>query len=51
MNELTSDDIEEYLGDPRSATAEKGKALWEAVVSNGVEFIEAMRRFTGAHRD
>jgi creatinine amidohydrolase len=37
-----------HLGDPTAATADKGKALWEAVVSNGVEFIQAMRRFSGA---
>ena len=40
-----------HHGDPRAASVEKGKALWEAIVSNGVEFIEAMRRFRGAHRD
>ena len=37
-----------HVGDPREANVEKGQALWEAVVSNGVEFIEDMRRFTGA---
>ena len=37
-----------HLGDPTAATVEKGEALWEAVVSNGVEFIETMRTFTGA---
>ena len=40
-----------HHGDPRAATVEKGKLLWETVVSNGVEFIEAMRKFSGAHTD
>jgi len=39
-----------HIGDPTAATVEKGKALWEAVVSNGVEFIEAMRKFAGARK-
>lgn len=39
-----------HVGDPTAASVDKGKALWEAVVSNGVEFIEAMRKFTGARR-
>ncbi len=40
-----------HHGDPRAATAEKGRALWDAIVGNAVEFIDAMRRFKGAHRD
>lgn len=37
-----------HHGDPTAASADKGKLLWEAVVSNGVRFIEDMRRFSGA---
>ena len=40
-----------HHGDPRAATAEKGRILWEAIVGNAVEFIDAMRKFTGARRD
>ena len=36
-----------HHGDPTAASAEKGAALFEAVVANGVRFIEAMRRHTG----
>lgn len=39
-----------HVGDPTAASVEKGKALWEAVVSNGVEFIDAMRKFAGARK-
>jgi creatinine amidohydrolase len=35
-----------HVGDPTAASAEKGKAVWEAVVSNGVKFIDTMRKFT-----
>jgi creatinine amidohydrolase len=38
-----------HHGDPTEASVEKGQALWDAVVANGVEFIEAMRAFDGAH--
>lgn len=41
---------EGHLGDPTAASVEKGEALWEAVVANGVEFVEAMRDFSGPHR-
>jgi creatinine amidohydrolase len=37
-----------HWGDPTAATSEKGKALFESVVANGVAFIESMRRFQGA---
>ncbi len=37
-----------HHGDPTAASAEKGKIIWEAVVSNAVSFIEDMRRFSGA---
>ncbi|HTK29267.1 MAG TPA: creatininase family protein [Vicinamibacterales bacterium] len=37
-----------HHGDPTEATVEKGQALWDAVIANGVAFIEAMRRFSGA---
>ncbi|HEY0876720.1 MAG TPA: creatininase family protein [Vicinamibacterales bacterium] len=40
-----------HLGDPCAATAEKGAALWQAIVNNGVEFIEDMRRFKGARHE
>ena len=39
-----------HVGDPTAASVEKGQALWEAVVSHGVEFIDAMRKFTGARK-
>lgn len=37
-----------HLGDPPAASVEKAQVLWNAVVNNSVEFIEDMRRFTGA---
>jgi len=37
-----------HHGDPTAATVEKGRALWDAVVTNGAAFIEAMRSFDGA---
>ena len=40
-----------HHGDPTRASEEKGKELLEAVVANGVEFIEYMRKFTGARED
>ncbi len=40
-----------HVGDPTSASMEKGKALWEAVVTNAVKFIEDMRKYTGARKD
>jgi creatinine amidohydrolase len=40
-----------HVGDPREASIEKGQAIWDAVVNNGVEFIEDMRRFTGARHE
>ena len=40
-----------HHGDPTHATVEKGEALWDAVVRNGVTFIDAMRAFSGASHD
>jgi creatinine amidohydrolase len=37
-----------HHGDPTAATVEKGRALWDAVVTNGVAFIHSMRNFRGA---
>jgi creatinine amidohydrolase len=37
-----------HHGDPTEATVQKGQALWDAIIANGVEFIEAMRQFSGA---
>jgi len=37
-----------HHGDPRAATKEKGEALFNAIVENGVRFIDSMRQFKGA---
>jgi creatinine amidohydrolase/Fe(II)-dependent formamide hydrolase-like protein len=37
-----------HHGDPTAASARKGEELFEAVVANGVQFIDEMRRFDGA---
>jgi creatinine amidohydrolase len=37
-----------HHGDPTAASAQKGEELFEAVVANGVRFIDEMRRFSGA---
>jgi creatinine amidohydrolase len=38
-------------GDAAHAAVEKGRALWDAVIANGVGFIEDMRRFSGARHE
>lgn len=40
-----------HCGDPRAASAEKGEGPWEAIGANGVEVIEALRKFRGSRRD
>ena len=39
-----------HIGDPTVATAEKGETLWNAIIGNGVEFIESLRKFRPAKR-
>jgi creatinine amidohydrolase/Fe(II)-dependent formamide hydrolase-like protein len=37
-------------GDPRAATAEKGKIIWEAVVSRLIELVDEWRAWPIAQR-
>jgi creatinine amidohydrolase len=39
-----------HIGDPTVATAQKGEILWNAIINNGVEFIEELRKFSPARR-
>ncbi|MEE8109822.1 MAG: creatininase family protein [bacterium] len=39
-----------HIGDPTVATARKGEILWNAVISNGVEFIQTLRKHRPAKK-
>ncbi len=52
---ITADDQSFYtppshIGDPTVATVEKGEKLWQAIIDNGVEFIETLRKHRPAEK-